>query len=296
MIQSIAFLLIPIAFVSVILVGLVLLFARDRAVIVLRNMYLYGVMVIMLLVSVGALIGIFNTLLNTVIFPTQSDDDLSYARPVEIMSNFQLAPGVEEYLKTQQATIDKQVDGIAFTQNWRDQLAWIIPLLLVSLPLFMIYRRKILKPFETDTSAAMPGVVIRYAYLFLATYLSLVALVIGSMGIINVVLEQYVLPPSYDLYALRSVLNNEVGSKLVIPPAPTPEAIPAKPLFTMADAQARVAQAMTNLHAQIESAKSSQLPLNTRNRGLSLSLSFLVIGGAIYWWHRRDLMKLKVES
>lgn len=275
MIESVSWILIPISFVCIILVGLVLLFARDRALTVLRNLYLYGILVTMLLVSVVTAIVLFNTLLNTVVFPTQVDN--GYARPFTLYG-VQYDPGVEAYLNQKQAVIDARVDALAFTQNWRDQLAWSIPLLLVCLPVFILYRRKILKPIPNtevvDTNAGS----IRYSYLFLTAYLSLVAFIIGGIGVINVGLEQYILPPHYDTYSLRYVLQDELNAKYTT--------------ITMPVAVERSEIALNKLDQQIAKAQAEQTPVNSRNRALSLSFSFLVIGGAVYLWHRKDVMGL----
>lgn len=276
MIETVSWILIPISFVCIILVGLVLLFARDRALNVLRNLYLYGILVTMLLISVVTAIVLFNTLLNTVVFPTQIDD--SYARPLEYMYGMQYDPGVEEFLKQKQAIIDERVDTLAFTQNWRDQLAWAVPLLLVCLPIFILYRRKVIKPMANVEAVDTNTGSIRYSYLFLTAYLSLVALVIGGIGVINVVMEQYILPPHYDTYSLRYVLRDELSPKYT--------------LVTMPVAVERSEIALNKLDQKIADAKAEQTPINSRNRALSLSFSFLVIGGAVYLWHRKDVMGL----
>ncbi len=278
MIESVSWVLLPIAFVSVVLVGLVLLFARDRALMVFRNLYLYGILVTTLLISVVTAILLFNTLLNTVVFPTQSDSGYLYSRPLDNLYGVTYDTGVEDFLKQKQTVIDERVDAISFTQNWRDQLSWSIPLLLVCLPIFLLYRRKIIKPMASEVGTETSTSTIRYAYLFTTAYLSLIAVVIGGVGVINVVLEQYILPPHYDTYTLRNVLNDQVQGKYTF--------------VNMTVAQERAAQAMTNLDDKIQKAKTDTYPTNERNRALSLSFSFLVIGGAIYWWHRKDVMML----
>lgn len=146
--ESLSFVLIPVIFVSTVLVGLVLLFARDRAVQILRNLYLYGVVVASLLVGVISLVFLFYTLLTTTIFPTTTSQYPDFYRYDSAPTK--LVPGTvggvvynedaKTYLQAEQKKIDLEADKMQVTQEWRDQLAWTIPLLLVFLPIFFRYR------------------------------------------------------------------------------------------------------------------------------------------------------------
>ncbi len=147
--ENLAFVLIPVAFVSTVLVGLVLLFARERATMILRNLYVYGVVVAGLLVTVISVVVLFYTLLTTTILPTTTSQ--YYGSYDYRFASTPMKPGVvggvnynedaQAYLKAEQKKFDEEADKMQVTQEWRDQLAWSVPLIFVFLPIFVRYRR-----------------------------------------------------------------------------------------------------------------------------------------------------------
>ncbi len=149
--ENLSYVLIPVAFVSVVLVGLVLLFARDRATMILRNLYLYGVVAASLLVAVTSVVFLFYTLLTTTIFPTTTSqyyggydyrfESAPVKAPPGTIGGVVYNEDAKTYLKAEQKKLDLEADSMQVTQEWRDQLAWTIPLILVFLPIFFRYRR-----------------------------------------------------------------------------------------------------------------------------------------------------------
>src|SRR3972149_7953047 len=148
--ENLSFALIPVAFVSTVLVGLVLLSARERATMILRNLYLYGVVVAGLLVTVISVVILFYTLLTTTILPTTTSqyyggydyryESVPVKAPPGTVGGVVYNEDAKAYLKAEQKKLDLEADSMQVTQEWRDQLAWSIPLLLVFLPIFIRYR------------------------------------------------------------------------------------------------------------------------------------------------------------
>lgn len=147
------------------------------------------------------------------------------------------------------------------------------------------------KPSKTVRSSATPTLqgLARLGYFYLATFLGLVTFAVGSVCLLNVLLDAYVLPPVANVYditdALSSTLRSQYGPSYV-------ETGPVTKTLSMVDAKAAVAQADTRI------ATYSTTDVPSRNSALSLSIVLMLIGGVIYFWHRREIFKKmqKVES
>lgn len=143
LINNIAFLLVPIAIFALLVVSLVLLFARENAQVVLRQLYIYGVAITAFIISCVAMIGILYTGLTTTLFPvTQNSQSVSrFDSPVSGMFTDSATEEVKAYLQEQQERFTILADTEDVRQEWRGQLAWSVPLLLVFLPILFSYRR-----------------------------------------------------------------------------------------------------------------------------------------------------------
>src|SRR3972149_11610048 len=126
---------------------------------------------------------------------------------------------------------------------------------------------------------------VKYSYLFLFAYLGLIGLAFGVAGLVNVGLEEYVLPKSQDVYLYRSAIDNELNSRITYD-AVTTQAV------TLDMAKDVVKKARENIQTQKTSEEQMKYAVSNRNRALSLSISFLLIGGIVYIWHRKDVFAL----
>lgn len=281
--ENIAVAIIPVLIVALILVSLVMLFAREKALFVLRQLYLYGVTITAFLVSAVAIILLLYTLLTTTLLPTQGSDD--YYRPQRawdienVYSEYKFEVGAKEYLQAEQEKIDRKADAIETQQEWRDQLAWAIPLILVFAPIFFLYRRHF--NFISKEDEKVEYNLAKTGYLFLATFLGLMALALGSAGLINVGLESIVLPPSQQSYMIRDAIDQVLRTDF---PYPRSE----NAVITLSRTQAE--NVVNKANQQLM--KTAIISIPTRNRSLSLSLVFILVGGGVYWWHRRELFVL----
>ncbi len=142
LINTIGYLIVPITAVALIIVSLVLLFAREHAYGVLRQLYIYGVVITAFLISMTAIIGVLYTGLTTTLLPT---NDLTsryiYDSELRYLTEQNTDPAVYAYLKQEQDKMNVLADTESFRQEWRNQLAWSVPLLLVFLPILLSYRR-----------------------------------------------------------------------------------------------------------------------------------------------------------
>ncbi len=126
---------------------------------------------------------------------------------------------------------------------------------------------------------------VRFSYLFLFAYLGLIGLAFGVAGLVNVGLEEYVLPKSQDVYIYRSAIDSEMNSRISYDAA-TPQTI------TLEVAKDVVKKARENIQTQKANEDQMRYSVSNRNRALSLSISFLIIGGLVYIWHRKDVFSL----
>lgn len=155
--EALSFALVPVTFVSTVLVGLVLLFAREKATMILRNLYLYGIVVASLFITVVCVVVLFYTLLTTTILPTTTSQYPSGTdyRYESVPAKLGIAGGIvynedaKAYLKAEQKKLDDAADMAQVTQEWRDQIAWSLPLIIVFFTIFIRYRR-----FLTSSSHA----------------------------------------------------------------------------------------------------------------------------------------------
>ncbi len=137
------FFIIPVVGVSLVIVSLVMLFARENAAAVLRQLYLYGVVITAFILTTVSVIGLLYTTLTTTVFPVTSTQSTRYISYNNLPGDSELlyAPGVKEYLDNEQARFQKMADAADTRHVWRDEIAWSLPLLLVFLPIMLSYRR-----------------------------------------------------------------------------------------------------------------------------------------------------------
>lgn len=137
--------IIPTVGVSLLLVSLVMLFARENAAAVLRQLYLYGVVITAFILTTVSVIGLLYTTLTTTVFPVTSTQstETRYISYNNLPGDNELlyAPGVKDYLNNEQSRFQKLADQADMRHVWRDEIAWSVPLLLVFLPILLSYRR-----------------------------------------------------------------------------------------------------------------------------------------------------------
>ncbi len=119
-------------------------------------------------------------------------------------------------------------------------------------------------------------------YMYLATFLGLVALALGATGLINVAMEMTVLPPAIYDYEIRSAISNSLN----VVPKYLPSGGEQITAPTMSEAQAAVQKANEHVNSLYK------LNIAERNRALSLSLVFVLVGGVIYLFHRKETLNL----
>lgn len=126
---------------------------------------------------------------------------------------------------------------------------------------------------------------VRFSYLFLFAYVGLIGLAFGVAGLVNVGLEHYVLPKSQDVYLYRDAIDSEFASRIDYNQ-------PVSQIITLDIAKDIVKKAKENIQEQKENEQQAKYSVSNRNRALSLSISFLLIGGGVYIWHRKDVFAL----
>ncbi len=285
LIEGISVALLPVAFVTIILALIIVIFARDRAVALLRTFYGYGVIIVAFIGVAVAAIALLNTLLNTTIFPSQANE----YRPQYFSSSDATMPepygikyeaGVREYLIEQQKQFDDKADQLSQSSEWRETVVVTVPVLLVLLPLLYFFSRRFFAKDELDEVHAQSHQgAIRAAYIYVISYLSLLAMAIGGIGVLNALFTASLMPSPDSSYNVRGLLSQQVNalSRDFTTPAEAQ-------IITRAEAEAAVRAAQADLIKVPEfDAKNA---LNNRNRALSLSFSFLIIGGVLYFVHR----------
>lgn len=121
----------------------------------------------------------------------------------------------------------------------------------------------------------------RVGYMYLAAFLGLVAFAVGSAGLINVFMETVILPPAMYSYGLRDAIPAELNVRSY-----APGAVEINKPITMAEAQAAVQRANEKVNTL------STRSVAERNRALSLSIVFVLVGGAVYFGHRKETLTL----
>jgi hypothetical protein len=139
-------------------------------------------------------------------------------------------------------------------------------------------------PSSSSSTSREPSPV-KFSYLFLFAYLGLIGLAFGVAGLVNVGLEEYALPKSQDVWMYRSAIDNELNSRISYDAVTTQT-------VTLDMAKDIVKKARENLMKQKDSDEQMRYSVSNRNRALSLSVSFLIIGGIVYVWHRKDVFRL----
>lgn len=142
LIHTLSIFIIPVTILSLIIVSLVLLFAREHAQGVLKQLYVYGVVITAFLVSTIAMICVLYTGLTTTLLPV-NDSNTAYPRDQQLQYSITESTGadVKAYLGREQDRLNTWANAEDVRQEWRNQLAWSIPLLLVFLPILLSYRR-----------------------------------------------------------------------------------------------------------------------------------------------------------
>lgn len=140
-------------------------------------------------------------------------------------------------------------------------------------------------PKKSSPSAPKQPSPVKFSYLFLFSYIGLIGLAFGVAGLVNVGLEEYILPKTQDIYAYRSAIDNELNSRINYS-STTVQTI------TLDMAKDIVKTANENIEAKKSSDEQMRFLVSNRNRALSLSFSFLLIGGLVYIWHRKDVFAL----
>lgn len=285
-IENMVFLLVPVTAFSLLVVVLVMIFARDKAATLLHQLYVYGVTITALLVSLISVIILLNVLLTNTILPISEQntsivypEKTNYAWETNEYYGYRFEPGVQEYLHTEQDKITARLKDIHNQRDWREQVVTALPLLIAFLPLFLFYRRY-LKTTEIASKTTMG--LAKVSYLFLGSFLGLTVLMLGITGIVQVGLESYLASSSYNVNEYQVSIDNALRSTVSIDRNTTsPSTLVDR---TTAEKVVRKANEALQLN--------TTLPIAKRNQSLSLGIIFIVVGGGMYFWHRRELSPL----